>query len=256
MNSIRSSETAIGVLLVVALVTVAAGTAVALTVEGTSPEPAQTNSTVTMAATIQQPFSGDAPAQYTLRGETELENASFTVVAVDQQNSTVNRVDSEGPTFEMPLDIDNGSVRVEMEVNDGVVPPLDTFDYEDMSVENYTALRLVRVADGAETEISVYETHRFTEESIEARQAIDNASALIDADSSSDAREKLNQSISAYNAENFENAISLAQEARSTAESGGLPVTLIGGAVVVLVVIVGAVVYVRSSSGGDDYKLQ
>lgn len=255
MNSIRSSETALGLLLVVALVTVAAGTAVALTVEGTSPEPAQVSSTVTTTATIQQPFSGDAPAQYTLRGETELENASFTVVAFDQQNSTVNRVDSEGPTFEMPLDIDNGSVRVEVEVNDGVVPPLDTFDYRDMSVENYSALRLVRVADGAETEISVYETHRFTEESIEARQAIDNASAVIDADSSSDAREKLNQSISAYNAENFENAVSLAQEARDAADSGGLPVTLIGGAVVVLVVIVGAVAYVRNS-GDDDYKLQ
>jgi hypothetical protein len=256
MNSIRSSETAIGLLLAVALVTVAAGTAVALTVEGTSPEPAQVNSTVSTTVTIQQPFSGDAPAQYTLRGETELEGASFTVVAFDQQNSTVNRVDSEGPTFEMPLDIDNGAVRVEVEVNDGVAPALDTFDYEDMSAENYTALRLARVADGAETEIRVFEAHRFTEESIEARQVIDNASAQIDADSSGEAREKLNQSISAYNAENFENAVALAQEARNTAESGGLPVTLIGGAVVALVVIVGAVAYVRNSGGGDDYKLQ
>jgi len=256
MNSIPSSETALGVLLAVALVTVAAGTAVALTVDGGPPEPAQTGSTVSMTATIQQPFSGDAPSNYTLQGETELENASFTVIALNQQNETVNRVDSDGPTFELPLTLDNGAVRVEVEINDGEVPELDSFNYRDKSVENYTALRLERASNGATTDIVTYQSHRFTEASLEAREAIDNASALIDSDSSSEAREKLNQSISAYDAENFENAVSLAREAQDAAGgSGGLPVALIGGAIVALLVIVGAALYVRRS-GGDDYKLQ
>lgn len=256
MSWIHSSDRALGVLIALALLTAAAGTAAALTIDGAAPEPAGVGEEVTMQVTIRDPFA-NAPDRYTLRGSTELEGASFTVVAT-AQGTEVNRTTTDGPTFEQQLDFDSGATVVNVTITGGTVPPLNTFDYRNQSAENYTALRLVRVTDGATTEIATYRTHRYTERSNEARRAIDNASAAIEAagGGSSEARTKLNQSISAYDAENFGNAVSLAREAENLAsDSSGPPILLIGGAAVVLVLVVGGVLYVRSGSE-DEYKLQ
>jgi len=258
MSWIRSSEGAILGALLVVVVVGTAGTAAALSVSGSPPGSSQVGSTVSMTATIEQPFSGNAPAQYTLQGETELANASFTVVAMDQQNNTVNRVDSPGPSFEMPLDLENGAVRVEVRVNNGQVPALTGFDYRDMSVENYTVLSLERVKNGAATDIETFSAHRHTADSQAARAAIDEAVAAVDDSASSDAKSALNDSISFYNTGSFDQAIDNANDAKEKAEaSGGGSMLLFGAiAVVALVVIVVGLYLWRGSGEEESYKLQ
>jgi hypothetical protein len=250
MNSIPSSKLAV----LLALVVVASGTAAALSVSGTAPEPAAEGSEVSMNTSISQPFQ-DAPDRYTLRGTTELDNATFTIEVLNQGRLVTSET-TGGPSFEQPLNIEDGATRVNVSVA-GRTPALENFSYRNQSVENYTALRLERTSGGAATTIETYRSHRYTEASLAARQAIDNASAIITEDSSEQTRNRLNQAISAYNGTEFALAQELAGEAQGLAqeEQSGLPITLIGGAVLVLVLVVGAAVYLRSG-GDDDYKLQ
>lgn len=252
MSWIRSSKGAIlGVLLAISLVAV--GTAAAVSVSGTAPEPAQTGETVSMNATLQTPFEG-APDEYTLVGETDLQNANWEV-EVRNQGRLVERQDTAGQSFTQPLNLSSGATTVQIDVT-GTAPELNTFNYTNMSAENYTAMALSQQSGNAVDQ--QWRAHRYTNDSRDAREAIDSAQAAVEEAGGEAGREDLDRAISAYDSADFDNAVSLAEEAESTAEQsqGGLPLVLIGGVAVVAVLAIGGGVYYWRSQQGSDYKLQ
>jgi hypothetical protein len=256
MSWTHSSRGAIlGVLLAISLMAV--GTAAAISVSGTAPAPAENGTEVTMTTTVQEPFD-DAPDQWTLQGETELENATWTVEAYNQRGTVVNQQITSGSNVSQDLNFDNDATRVNVTVT-GTVPDLTTFDYEDRSTENYTVMSLTQ-ANGDAID-RTWNAHRYTNGSQSAREAIDEAAAAVDEADGNAGQEDLDQAISAYNAGNFENAISLADDAQSTAEENtsddsGLPIALIAGVIVVLLIVVGGGIYYWKSQQENTSRLQ
>ena len=251
MSWIHSSKGALlGVLLAISLVAV--GTAVAVSPTGEAPAAAENGTEVTMTATIENPFA-DAPDQWTLEGETELQNPTWNIEVLAQQR-LVTRTDTSGATFSQPLDFEDGATTVNVTVT-GTVPTLSTFNYENRSVENYTAMALAQANGNAVDR--TWRSHRYTNESNSARAAIDAAATAVE-DAGGTGQDDLDRAIDAYDNGNFDNAESLAEEAESAAEQsqGGLPIVLIGGAVVVLLLVVGGGYYYYQSQQGSDYKLQ
>ena len=251
MSWIHSSKGAIlGVLLACSLVAV--GTAAAVSVSGGAPAPAENGTEVSMSATLENPFA-DAPDQWTLRGETELASANWNVEVLNQ-GRLVTQDDTNGANFTQPLDFEEGATTVNVTVT-GTVPTLSTFNYENMSAENYLVMRLTQNNGNAIDE--EWRAHRYTAESQDARSAIDAAASAVE-DAGGTGQDDLDRAIDAYDAGNFNNAESLAEEAQNTAEEsqGGLPIVLIGGAVIVLALVAGGGYYYYQSQQGGDYKLQ
>jgi hypothetical protein len=235
----------------------AVGTAAAITTSGAAPAPANVNDTVTMNVTVEDPFENQ-PDQWTLRGESELDNATWNV-EVYEQGQLVSQSGSQG-SIEQALDRSGDTTpdRIEIKVT-GEVPDDITYNYGDLAAENYSAMTLSNADTGEE--FDTWSSHRYTDGSKEARAEIDAAQAAIDEvdDPSDDVQNTLSQAISAYDNGNFENAVSLAQDAQQTAEEeqdSGLPIALIGGAIVVVLLVVGGALYYRQSQQQDNYKLQ
>jgi len=250
----------LGVLLAVSLVAV--GTAAAISVSGDAPQPENVNGTAEMNATVEEPFNGP-PEQWTLRATTELENPSWSY-EVYEQGSRVDSGATNASTLELDLDSTGTTTPTRVVVRvEGDVPDLseDDYSYEDRSAENYTVMTLTNADSGGE--LQTYESHRYTEGSNEARQAIDSAQAAIDEldDPPQEAQDQLDRAVSAYNAGNFENAVSIANDAESTAEEeqqeeSGLPLPLIGGAVVLVLLVVGGAAYYVKGQQSETHKLQ
>jgi len=251
MSWIHSSKVAtLGVLLALSLVAV--GTVAAVSVSGDAPAPAENGTEVSMDVTLEDPFA-NAPDQWTLRGETELNNATWNVEVMNQ-GRLVTRSDTTGANFTQPLDFEDGATTVNVTIT-GTVPTLTEFDYEDKAAENYLVMALSQ--QGGNAVDQTWEAHRYTAGSQTARTAIDEASSAVE-EAGGTGQNDLDQAISAYNAGNFDNAESIAGDAQATAEEsqGGLPVVLIGAAVVVLLLVVGGGYYYYQSQQSGDYKLQ
>jgi hypothetical protein len=252
MNLTHSSKAALGVLLAVSLLT--AGTAAALTVSADPPEAAEVGQQVSMSITIEQPFE-DAPDQWTLRGESGLENPSWTVTTLEQGRNVATNEYGQA-TFEQNLDIENGATEVQIEV-EGTAPEISQYSYDDIEVENVTVATVGRATDGTLNEIQTWDVHRYTEGSREARQAIADAEAAVAEASSQEARGILDDAKAFYSNEEWERAVSNAQQAQQTAEqaSSGLPLVPIAIGVVVVLVLVGGGLYYRKQRQ-SGYKLQ
>lgn len=180
-----------------------------LTIDGSPPASAQVGDAISFTATVQNPFQ-NAPDRWTLQGRTELENASWTI-QVSDEGDPVDTVDAGGEQFRYDLDRRTGATTVEITVS-GNVPPRSGYSYEEMSRENVTIISIGRRSNGAENEIEAFESHRYTEESRAARNAIDDAIEAVGG-----TNDTVEQAISAYNSGNFGDAINLANEA----EGGG-----------------------------------
>jgi hypothetical protein len=258
MNWTHSSRL-LGVLLVVSVLAV--GTAAAIGISGSAPAPANVNDSVSMSVEIQDPFEGQAN-QWTLRGSSGLDEATFTVEVYAQGRLVSQQGPVRGPVNQS-LDFEASPTPNRVVVNvSGGVPPLESFDYRNRSAEEYTVLRLENA--GAGTALETYRAHRFTDASDAARDAIDAARSAIDGlEQPPEAAENdLQRAIEAYDGEQFGLAQDLASEAEEAAderaeqEESGLPVVLIGGAVLVLLLIAGGALYAFGGGGDEDYKLQ
>ncbi|WP_324663959.1 hypothetical protein [Haloarcula sediminis] len=259
MNSIRYSRATVALLCVVGLLAVA-GTAAAFTVstEGDVPNETAVGNEVSVTYVIDDPYT-DAPDEWTLTGETELENVSWTVTVL-RAGSPVS--DGEqiygGQSFERDLDIDNNGDQVRVELT-GTTPSIGNYTYE--PEEQYTVASLTRVTGSNENQFRNDSAHHYTDQSREARQAIDAAgTAIEEAGGNSEAENLRSNAISAYENGNFENAISLADQAQNTAEqaqqSQQTTQTLLyaAGAVVLLLLVGGGGYYLYSQSKEDDYS--
>lgn len=250
MNWTHSSKgIVLGVLLAIAFVMV--GTATAVTVAGTAPDAAEVGDTVEMQVTVEDPFDGQDD-QWTLQGETELEGASWSVESVNVGGDRVNRVDTTGDTFEIGLDSGDGVNEVTVELQ-GTVPEMTVFDYRDQDAENYVAMGLSVEESGASLQGMPLEAHRFTEESREARQAIDDARDVVGEDS-----DELDTAITLYESEQFEEATAEANEVREDAEGAEQTRSflLLGGGAIALLLVVGGVFYLYKQRQQDTSKLR
>ncbi|WP_247010034.1 hypothetical protein [Halorientalis litorea] len=250
MSWIRSSESAVVLALLVALVG-ATGGAFALS---TSAENVPSNTTVgnevSATVTVADPFA-DAPSQWELQGETELRNVSWTVTVLDQ-GQQVDQRSYGGQSFSQALARAQGGDEVQIEVT-GTVPEIQNYTYD--PAESTDVARLSRRTGDNTQEIGNWTTRPYTSESQEARNAIDTASRAIDnAGGSQSAERSLQQAISAYNSEDFDAAISNAEDARNAAQGAQQTQMLLYGAVgivIVVVVVGGGIWYYRNQQ--DDY---
>jgi len=257
MSWIRSSKGATLVALL-ALLLAAAGPAGALTVtDETEFTESRVGTTVSTTVVIEDPFT-DQPDEWTLRGSTELENVSWTVTVLDQGNQLNETVYGE-QTFEQTLSLDNGGDEIEIALT-GDTPAVENYTYD--PPQAYTLWELVAVTGSSESTLNATQVHHYTNDSREARLAVDNATmAINESGGNAEAQDTLNSSISSYDNGNFGNAIDLANDAESQAEQveqsqQQTQTLLYAGVAVLVLVLVGGGVYYWRSNQGPDTKLQ
>lgn len=242
MSWIHSSKSvAAVVLLVVALGAV--GTASAVTFSADNPESAEVGETITFEVEMTEVFQ-DQPNEWTIDASTDLEDVSWQIIAEDVSGEEVTRSDSG----ELQVSSDDGVDSVTVEVQ-GTVPEMSSFDYENIEEEEYQVLA-VSQADGPTLE--EWQAHRYTEESQEARQTIDDASDSVGSE------DDLSNAISAYDSQDFDNAIDLAEDAQSEAE--GQQQTqqylIFGGAALVVLLVLGGGYFAYQRTKQDRSKLR
>ena len=253
-----SKVAALGVLLAIAVGV--AGTAAAANFSGDAPEPAEVGTEVEMNTTIEDPFV-DQPDNWTMNASTELENATWFVEIRDGGDNTVTEKEGSGESIEQELSLDNNHDEVTVTVT-GEVPEIasEEYNYEEMESENYTAIELQRAGSEEDSQLETFRSHRYTEESLSAREAIDSAQTAVENSGNSDAQAQLDQAISAYNGPNpdFELAEELATDAENTANQAGQTrqLMLIGGGVVVALLVIGGVVFWYRGREEETHRLQ
>lgn len=247
MNSSHSSS----LLAVLLALVLAVGAAGAVNVSDDAPDEAQAGADVTATFELTDLYS--TYEQYTLQGRTELTNVTWTV---EMFNAADTKIDAggtyDGQTFAHPVSIDSNAVRVRVSVT-GTVPAVENFTYD--PEERFLVTNLMQARqNGTSSGIATVRAHHYTEESQQARQAIDAARAAIDeAGGHEEAERTLESAISAYNNENFQNAVNLAQQAEETAsearasQSRNELILMAIGALLVIGLLVGGFIYWRNS---------
>jgi len=184
---------------------------------------------------------------WTLRGETNLTNVTWTVVQRDQTGSQVSQESFDGGEFTTDIDAADGTSQVEVRVT-GTTPEISEFRYDPPEQFTYANFTLERDG-GTERAIDSYAVHHYTAESKDAREAIDSASETVERSGDSDAQSSLDSAISAYQSGDFDNAITLAERAENEASDAETfrSLLLYGGVgVIALVLAVGGVYVYRS----------
>jgi hypothetical protein len=257
MSWTRSFNSVTLVALVVLLLG-AAGTAGALTVtDETDFTESRVGETVSTTVVIEDPFT-DQPDEWTLRASTELENVSWTVTVLDQGNQLNETVYGE-QTFEQDLGLDSGGDEIRIELT-GDTPAVANYTYD--PPQRYTLWELVSITGNSESTLNATTAHHYTNDSREARQAIDDAAAAInESGGNADAQNTLGSSVSSYDNANFQNARDLAGDAQNQAEQAQqsqqqTQTLLLGAGVLVVLALVGGGLYYWRTSQGPDTKLQ
>jgi len=269
MSSSRYSRWAI--LAAVALLAfAAAGTAVAVQVTDEDvPNEEQVGEDYSATMTLGELYQNPDYTSWTLRGETELEDVTWTVTTTDTDTGNqIDRQSFDGQTFNYSnIDAEaNDANQVTVEVT-GTVPGVENFTYPDE--EKFVVANLTQVREGGTSnEIATKRAHHFTEESQAARQAIGEAEqAIEDADSAggdtSTAESSLESAISVYESGSSfgeaQNLADRAQEEANTAKSNAESteqrnqLLLYAGVGVVLVALIGGGFYWYRQQQ-DDYS--
>ncbi len=234
----KSNKLFAGVFAVLLFGTLFAGTALAVqSTPQDMPDEAEVGTEMETTFEIDELF--DEFETWTLTAETELENATWTIWQYNQGGSEISREETDGSETTQPIDIEDGTATVEVRVT-GTTPEIDELSYDPPDrfvVANFTQMR----EGGTDREIETHETHYYTAESKEAREAIDSARTAVEASGSDDAQSSLDSAISAYESGNFENAIDLAERAEDEADRSELLRTglMIGGVAIVVALLAG-----------------
>lgn len=245
MSSSRSSRLLL-VLLVALVCSVGIAAGVSVSDEST-PTGARVGTSVEASYTLTELYQNPSFEEWTLRTETELTNVTWTFRLVDQAGNVVETNSDDGQNASQSISIDEDVSEVEVQVV-GDTPPVENFSYEPAPTFLVAELRHTREG-GTSSTIATYEARHFTDESQEARTAIESAQAAIDEAGGNDqAEESLQSAIAAYEGENFDNAVNLAEraereagQAQQTAQRNQL--VLYGAIALVLIAIVVGVVY-------------
>lgn len=257
MTSSRSSKVTTLVLLCVLALSVAVPAAAVSVDTAEVPEEAEAGTQVSASVTLDTLYQEPQWEQWTLQGETELENVTWTVTFIDASGNQFDTKSYDGQTFEQPditSDRDPPIIGLRVEVV-GEVPPPAEFTYPDKESFVTMDLTQARGEEGSMNDIGTWVTHHYTTGaadepgSREARQAIASAEGAIqqaeaaDADTTT-ANQSLGNAIEFYQAGQFANTVEnantaeeQANEAREDAESSQQTTQLLMYAGLVAVVL-------------------
>ncbi|MFB6093871.1 MAG: hypothetical protein ABEJ77_02895 [Halanaeroarchaeum sp.] len=256
MNWSHSSK---GALALVLLLLVAAVPAGAVAISGDAPATVAVGEKKTTTFTITEPF--DEYQQWTLEGHTELTQVSWTITTYDNADRQVEKKTVSGQSFTYALSADSGVVRVEVKLV-GTVPPVTNWSYDPPQQIQYA--RFVQSQPGGSSDVigSAMTARPYTQESADARDAIDQAQQAIQRAQSAGlsvgaARSDLQDAIAFYDAGKFQQAVQNAEQAEQKAlnalqsKQRNRTLLLAAGAIVVGLAIAGAVYWYRQQ--GDSY---
>ena len=248
MNSSHSSR----LLLVLVALVVSAGVVAGVSVSSEqSPGDAEVGERIEARFTLTELYQDPGTEQWQLRGETELSNVTWTFQLVDQAGNVQATNSDDGQTANQSVSLAEGTDEVRVTIV-GQTPAIENFTYDpapSFLLAEFTHAR----EGGASTTLETYEARHYTAESQPARDAIESARDAIDAaGGNAQAEESLGSAISAYEGENFENAVRNAEraereatQAQQTAQRNQLILYAVA-AIVVLAVLVGLVLWWRS----------
>ncbi|PSP77148.1 hypothetical protein BRC81_11010 [Halobacteriales archaeon QS_1_68_20] len=253
-----------------------AAPATAVTVDQTDvPQEAEAGSQISASFTLTDLYQDPQWEPWTLEGETELTNVTWTLTFIDPQGNEFHTETYNGQTFSqqgISTDHPQGTItEIRVQIT-GDVPSPDQFTYPEK--ETFTLAKLTQISgqEGAHNEINTWDTHHYTVAeqgnpdaspgSKDAREALNSAREAINETEEaggdvSSAEETLKNAISAYENGNFQNAVSLAEDAKDEAENAKQSkeqsqMLLFGGVgLVVVLLIAGGVWYYRQQQ--DDY---
>jgi len=265
MSWSHSSELLIVALLVAAAVAPAAAVTVST---ADSPEEAEVGERITVQYTIEELYQNPQTDAWTLGGETELEDPTWTVEFYNQQGALIESEDFGGSNISADgVDPEQGVAEVQVTVV-GTVPEISEHTYPEE--ETFLVARLQQVrAGGTLNTIDSWQAHHYSQESTEARQAIAEAEdAIAEAEDAgvdvSDEQDTLLSAISVYDGENAnpseatnlanqaaDNAESARQEAQQ-AESRNQLLMYGGGALIALLAIAGVAYWYLNSRDSYD----
>ncbi|MFW5974189.1 MAG: hypothetical protein ACOCPZ_02265 [Natrialbaceae archaeon] len=220
---------------------------------------AEVGEQITATVTLTQLYQDPSLESWTLEGETELTDVTWTVEYYDQTGSRVDQQSFDGQSFsDAEVDSEDGTSEVQVRVS-GTVPEVEEYSYD--PAQSFTVLDLTQAREGGSSnDIDSWSATHYTEESREARNAIDAAAAAVEGVDSEEADRQLENAIDAYDGsgDEFPLAIDLAnqaqEEAEQTRQSNQLTrLALYGaGGLVAVAVLVGGFLYWRSQQGGPD----
>ena len=252
MNSTRSFKLlSLGIVVII----VATGGSGAVTIsEQNAPSEVPAGDQVTSTFVFGDLYRNPSMESWSLRGETELRNVTWTVQSVNQADSVIDQRAYDGRTFQHPIRLDDGVATVNVRLS-GSVPAVTNFTYTPAPSFLFAAFTQTREG-GSRRTIQTYQTRHFTAESQRARSAIESArSAIDDAGGHQEATRILESAISAYEVRNFENAVNLANQAEERATSASRQSQLIRNVtlgvvgLVVLAAIIGVGYWYRQRQG-------
>jgi hypothetical protein len=201
------------------------------------PEEAEVGSDVETTFELTELF--DEFEAWTLRAETELREVTWTVWYYDQAGNQVDQQSVDGQELATGVDIDDGVSRIEVRVT-GTAPEIGNYSYD--PPERFVMANLSQTrTGGTERTIDSYEVHHYTQESKEARNAIDAARERVAGSGSDSGQALLESAISSYEGGDFESASRDAERAgKEGSQSKLLRNAAIGvGGVLSLVLVVG-----------------
>lgn len=245
MNLNRSSKVTVALL---ALLLAAAIPAAAVTVSGDAPGSVQVGEKQQTTFTFEKPFENYD--EWTLKGQTGLTQVTWKVTTYDNTDKVITEQTYTGQSFQHHLKSSSGAVRVEVQLV-GTPGSVENWSYQPAQQITYASF-IQAQEGGASSVIKAYETRPYTQQSQQARTAIDQAKAAIEnaeaaGASVEGAKSDLQDAIEFYNNGNFQQAIKNANEAEQKAQSAAQSaqqtdlLIKVGAGVVVLLLIAGGV---------------
>ena len=154
--------------------------------------------------------------EYDINGTTGLQSVTWSVENVDLSNNVVGERTYDGQSFDHPVSQDEGIARVHVTLA-GSVPPIQNYSYAEQETVELASFAESRQG-GTANALESYTIAKYTPLSRQARTEIESAQAAIQAAGGHpQAETTLQNAISAYQAQNFENAVDLANQAERTA---------------------------------------
>jgi hypothetical protein len=253
----RFSKLAVVCLLALSVASVpAAGVSVG---DSTVTSDAEVGEQITATVTLTELYQNPSLESWTLEGETELTGVTWTVEYYDQTGARVTQQSFDGQSFsDAAVAAADGTSEIQVRIT-GTVPDVGEYSYD--PAQSFTVLDLTQAREGGSSnDIDSWSATHYTEESREARNAIDDATAATEGVDSQEADRLRENAIEAYNGNggDFALAIDLANQAQEQAEqtrqSNQLTrFALYGvGGLVVIGLVVGGFLYWRSQQSGPD----
>lgn len=251
MSWSRSSKAVVALLV---LLSAAAPVAAVSTSASGVPDEAQVGEEREANYTLTELYA-DGTQEWTLTGRSNMTGVQWTVEK-HKLGGNVETQSFSGSNFSVQVSSNDDVERVVVTVR-GTTPGIDNYTYD--PAETYLFAELNKTAGDAVEVVRTDEAHQYTNESKQARDAIKSAEATVEAAGGDEEAERLiRNAISAYEQENFDNAVDLAEQAQEAAEQtqrasnrNELIIYAVLG-LIALLVLAGGVYYWRSQRDTYD----